>query len=1303
MRREDGVVEPSWRVWVDTGGTFTDCVAIDPHGAMHRAKVLSNGTLRGTVEAIPAHELVRVRERWAAISGFATGLRLRPLGSGEQGAVVLEHRADGLLKLEAGATAELRTGTDYELLTDAEAAVLAARLVTGTPSGAALPRMELRLATTLGTNALLERHGTATALFTTRGFRDLLRIGTQQRPDLFALRVSRSPALADLTCEVPGRLDAAGVEIEPLDLRVVERSARAVLARGIRSAAVALVNSYRNPVHERAVGALLSTLGFEHVALSTDLAATVQLLPRAETAVVDAYLGPLLDSYLRGVERGLTRGSDAESGTPSSSSSSRVLVMTSAGGLATPEEFRAKDSLLSGPAGGVLGAIRAARSAGFERVIAFDMGGTSTDVARVEGDLEYRWHQEVAGVRLLAPALAIESVAAGGGSICSFDRLALRVGPESAGAEPGPACYGAGGPLTVTDVNLLLGRLHPGSFGIPVRVGAAEEAFATLRERLAAERGERPEPDSLLLGLLEIANERMAEAIRTISVREGYDPSAHALVAFGGAGGQHACDVAERLGIRQVVLPPDGSLLSAWGMGHAGLERVAYRQLLRPLEEVEEELEVLDRELVARAMEELGRVGVAPDRAGVRRRIATIRFAGQESTLTIDYEPARPLGPGFRTRYREVFGHLPEELPVEVEALRVIVASAVPRAPTAAAVEHWPAEPSGSALCMTRGGRQPVDVYERGALSPGATLPGPALIREPHTVIYVAAGWAGTMHGSGALVLTRAEEQPVTGADGRDAAALPRHRDGGGPTGAEGGRQQPEAVAEELFTSRFEAIARQMGEQLQRTALSVNIRERLDFSCALLDPTGELVANAPHIPVHLGALGLCVRSLAAALPLAPGDVAVTNHPGFGGSHLPDVTVVTPVHDAGGVLIGYVASRAHHAEIGGARPGSMPPGARTLEEEGVVIEPMLLLHAGQPRWNEMRRLLGSGRFPSRSVESNIADLQAQMAANRAGAELLCRLATDHGAELVQRQMKALKTRAQRLTADALSRLSPGEYTAEERLDDGSPLRVRILIHGPRAVVDLAGSAGVHPGNLNATPAIVRSAVIYVLRLLVDEPIPLNEGLMAAVDVRIPPGLLNPDFSRPPAACPAVVGGNTEVSQRLVDTLLKALGLVACSQGTMNNVLWGSDRFGFYETVAGGAGAGPGWVGESGVHTHMTNTRVTDVEVLERLHPVRVERFCLRPGSGGAGRWRGGDGLIRELRFLAPVSLSVLSQHRVEGPYGMDGGEPGAPGRQTVIRATGEVLELRPLDGCEMLPGDRFVLETPGGGGWGKASR
>ena len=1275
MTRVQADDAPRWQLWIDTGGTFTDCLARDPRGGVHRAKVLSSSGLRAVVVRALAPDALRLREDWGAVPGTVDGFRVRLLGIDHPTARVSSYdpRA-GVAYLTRPLPVTPPPGTPVELCSPDEAPILAAKLVTRTPAGGRLPPLAMRLATTRGTNALLERRGAPTALFVTEGFGDLLRIGTQQRPDLFALDVRRPEPLYAAAVEVPGRLSADGSVLRPLDLDSVLPEARRLAESGVRSAAVALLHAWRNPEHERALGDALREAGFEHVSLSSDIAPFLKVLPRAETALVDAYLAPVIGGYLKSVDAALAGG--------------RLHVMTSAGGLVRPADFRAKDSLLSGPAGGVVGAALAGRRSGFTKVIAFDMGGTSTDVARFDGDFEYTWEHEVGGGRVVAPALAIESVAAGGGSICALDAEGLRVGPESAGAQPGPASYGAGGPLTVTDANLLLGRLDPARFAIPVDPSPAGLAADALLRKVNERTGEETTREALLAGLVALADERMADAIRAVSLRRGYDPAEYALVAFGGAGGQHACGVAERLGIATVVVPPDAGLLSALGIGHAPLERFAERQVLRPLHEVEPEVASILESLSAEAVEAVAGEGIDGSAVVVRRRIATVRYVGQESALAVEVGDGVPLARAFEERYQAVYGHRPEARPVELESLRVIASSRADGdgAEPADEAERFAAQPAASRRAWLGGAWRRVQAYERADLPPGARFAGPALVMEEHAATLVAEGWSAEVDAAGALVLTReAAASDETLADaGRSA------RDG---------EATPEAVRLELFVGRFRALVGEMGEMLRRTALSTNVKERLDFSCALLDAEGELVVNAPHIPVHLGALGVCVRALRDRVSMEPGDVVVTNHPAFGGSHLPDVTVVTPVFADDGGLVGYVASRAHHAEIGGTRPGSMPPDARTLAEEGVVIPPTYLVRRGQARWDEMRRLLADAPHPSRAVDENLADLAAAVAANHRGAAMLRALAAEHGASAVAGYMEALKRRAEARVREALSRIPDGAYAAEERLDDGTVLRASVALRGGSATVDFAGTAGVHPGNLNATPAIVRSVVLYVLRLLVREPLPLNEGLLRAVDLRIPEGLLSPPWPEDASAAPAVVGGNTEVSQRLVDTLLKALGVAACSQGTMNNVLWGTDGFGYYETVCGGAGAGPGWHGASAVHTHMTNTRITDAEVVEHRYPVRVERFSVRAGSGGAGKWRGGDGAVRETVFLAPMSLSVLTQHRASGPYGLAGGLPGAPGRQRLHRATGDTVELKSVDGVEVEAGDRLVLETPGGGGYG----
>ncbi len=1264
--------EPSgvWEIAVDTGGTFTDALGTAPDGAIHRAKVLSSSAIRGVIRAIhqegSGRELtIHPGQPWPR--DFPAGFRLRLLsGSSEEGGAepprVEKYDPEERRLTLSRPVPGCRTGDRLELLCPEEAPVLAARLLTGTPGGASLPPCRFRLATTLGTNALLERKGAPTALFITAGFADILRIGTQARPELFTLDIRKPLPLYRKVVEVEERLGPdGGVEV-PLKLDALEPAAAAARKAGCRSAAVALLHSYRNRNHEEQVRKLLLSCGFDHVSCSADLAPMIRILPRAETAVVDACLAPVIRNYLDRVSACLEN--------------TGFHVLTSAGGLARAPDYRPKDSLLSGPAGGVVGAAHAGRMSGAERILSFDMGGTSTDVARFDGDFDYAFEHRIGDAHLVAPALAIETVAAGGSSICRFDGRRIQVGPESAGADPGPACYGAGGPLTLTDVNLLTGRIDPSLFQIPIDVKAAETALGTLLERLEAT-GLPSERNAVLNGILAIADERMADAIRRISLRKGYDPTEYALVAFGGAGPQHACGVASRIGVRRVIIPPDTGLLSAEGLRRAVLERFAFRQVLLPLSECLEQVTAMVSTLESEARDALAREGVPPGGMKIRRRIAELRFSGQDAGLEVEMKTTAALEPAFLDRYKERFGHLPEGRDVELVSITVAASSL----PEQAGSEPQRRSDPPRRFPPPSEGRS---VLRRDRLGPGDRVDGPALILESHSVTVVERHWTAQVDPALSLILKPDGSEPATG---------------------ERNAESHEAVRLELFTRRFESIAGEMGEQLRRTAVSTNVKERLDFSCAVLDPDGELLVNAPHIPVHLGAIGLCVRSVRDALPFGPGDVVVTNHPAYGGSHLPDITVISPVFAKaeagdGPALLGYVANRSHHAELGGTRPGSMPPSARNLAEEGVVIPPTYLFRNGEPDWKGIESILSRGPYPSRAVRDNLADLRAAVAANREGAEALASLAARYGRKTVLRYMRELSDLAADQVRGALAALPPGEYTARQELDDGSPLAVRIRLTRSSAVIDFSGSGPVHSGNMNATPAIVRSVVIYFLRLLVRKPIPLNEGFLQPVELVIPKGILNPDFPEDPARAPAVVGGNVETSQRLVDTLTCALKIAGCSQGTMNNVLFGTGRFGYYETICGGCGAGPGFPGADAVHSHMTNTRITDPEILEHRYPVRVERFAVRRGSGGNGRFPGGDGAIRELRFLEPVLLSVVSQHRTEGPFGMDGGQPGLPGRQRILRADGGELELGPVDEADLGPGDRFLLETPGGGGYGE---
>lgn len=1232
-----------WQISADTGGTFTDLIGVSPQGRPARAKVLSNATLRGVVASKFGGGWIKLDANWGLPDQFFRGF-FATFPSGES-LKVLDFRArDKALLLDQNGP--LPPGSLIELSTGEEAPILGARVMTRTPGDQPLPPMDLRLGTTRGTNALLERKGAKTALFVTEGFADLLAIGDQRRPDLFALNIVKPPPLTHRIVEVAGRLDARGEEILPLRLnQALWDKVNLARAEGCTVAAIALLHSYINPEHERALAVFLQDAGFEVVTLASEIAPFIKLLPRAQTTVVDAYLSSIMNRYLNQVQSAAGQG--------------RLRVMTSAGGLMARAQFRAKDALLSGPAGGVVGASAAGKQAGYSRIIAFDMGGTSTDVSRSEGNFEYAPSHRVGDAHIMAPALKIETVAAGGGSICGWDGRKLFVGPDSAGAHPGPACYGAGGPLTVTDVNLLLGRVMPEAFSIPVY----PEHAAKVADQIARESGLKRE--ELLHGFLTIANARMASAIETISVREGYDPTEYALVAFGGAGGLHACAIADQLGMSRVLFPPHAGILSAYGIQQAVVERIGRREVMSLLADCGRSLDGWFKELASELKRGLLDEGLHEDQLQIREERITIRFAGQESSLTLPMSD--DLAGDYEQEYRQIFGYYPEGRKLEVVSLEMVVSSRPPPTKEEAFNDK-------EVMLPARGEGDQPSAWARGELPSGASLDGPAIVYDDTCTLFIEDNWRAAIGSMGTIRLAR-QHAP-------EAVA-----------------KQAEAVALELYINRFRQVVDDMGVQLERTSVSTNVKERLDFSCALLDSKGRLVANAPHIPVHLGALGLCVRTLAEKMMLKPGDVVVTNHPGFGGSHLPDVTVVTPVF-TGSQLIAYVANRAHHAELGGIRPGSMPPNATCLAEEGVVIPPMHLFRAGKSCFGELEQLLRESPYPSRAVEDNLADLNAQVAANRRGEAQVLNLVKQFGADQVAHYMDALLDYSAEALQSRVRELESGKRSAVSTLDDGTEIHVMIEVEDGRLTVDFAQSSASHSGNLNASPVIVSSALVYVLRLLVTQDIPLNEGLLTPVTIKLPRCFLNPEFPEDPRQAPAVVGGNVETSQRLVECCLRALGVVADSQGTMNNFIFGNERLSYYETIGGGAGAGQGFHGASGVHSHMTNTAITDAEILERRYPIRLWRFALREESGGAGRWRGGNGLLREVEFLEPVSVSLLTQHRAHGPKGLDGGGDGMAGAQTRALANGSHIQLASSVDYEAETGERLRIETPGGGGCGE---
>ena len=1134
----------------------------------------------------------------------------------------------------------------------------------------------VRMGTTVATNALLERTGERTLLVITRGFGDALRIGYQNRPELFARHVVLPELLHERVIEVDERVDAAGRVLVPLDREQAEHDLRAAFADGLRAVAIVLMHGYRFPEHEQQLAGIARTIGFTQVSMSHRVSPLIKLVARGDTTVVDAYLSPSLRRYVDRVADRIGGGDRAP----------RLLFMQSNGGLTDAALFRGRDAVLSGPAGGVIGMARTAAMSGHTRLIGFDMGGTSTDVTHYDGAFERSFETLVAGVRMRAPMMRIHTVAAGGGSVLRFSDGRFRVGPDSAGADPGPACYRRGGPLTVTDANLLLGRLQPEHFprvfgpdgDQPLDTEATRQAFAGLTAQIITATGRTDlTPETVAEGFLRIAVENMANAIKKISVQRGHDVTGYTLQCFGGAGGQHACRVADALGMERILLHPLAGVLSAYGMGLADIRALRERQVDWPLTgvEIENRLRAAAEPLCRAAAAEVA--GQCPPGHPVELVVtAQLRYAGSDTVLPVALADEPTMRAAFEAAHRDRFGFVPVDRPLVVESL---VVEAIGRTDTPEDPElplhPGPPPAAGTIRLWDAGGWRQAPLFRREQLHPGQRLRGPALVIEPIATVVVEPGWEAAVNSRNHLVLSRYQPRPA----------------------AESLTTRVDPVLLEVFANLFMAIAEQMGVTLANTAHSVNIKERLDFSCALFDRDGRLVANAPHVPVHLGSMGESVRAVLQDNRgrMRPGDVFMQNAPYNGGTHLPDVTVITPCWDAAGrEILFFVGSRGHHADIGGRTPGSSPPDARRIEEEGVLIDNWLLVEGGRLREAETRALLSSGPWPCRRVEQNLADLAAQVAANETGRHELARMVDHFGLATVQAYMGHVQDNAEQSVRRVLDRLKDGAF--DYPLDDGGRIRARISVDhaARRAVIDFTGTSAQHPGNRNAPRAVCRAAVLYVFRTLVDTDIPLNEGCLAPLELIIPEGtLLNPRY---PAA---VVAGNTEVSQAITDCLYGALGLLASSQGTMNNFLYGNARHQNYETICGGTGAGPDHPGTDAVHSHMTNTRMTDPEVLEQRFPVRLEEFAIRRGSGGHGRFPGGAGVVRRLRFLEPMTATLISSHRVTEPYGLAGGGPGARGRNRLLRADGRVIALRGDDEVQVQAGDQIVIETPGGGGYG----
>ncbi|HEV3010164.1 MAG TPA: hydantoinase B/oxoprolinase family protein [Burkholderiales bacterium] len=1147
----------------------------------------------------------------------------------------------------------------------ADAAIAGIREILSVEAGDAIPAGlidAVKMGTTVATNALLERKGERTALFITRGFRDALRIAYQNRPRIFDRHIVLPEMLYSKVVEVEERIAARGEVVLPFNEAQTKVDLQKTHAEGYRSIAIVFMHGYRFPEHERRTAELAKAVGFTQISVSHLVSPLMKLVGRGDTTVVDAYLSPILRRYVDQVAAELQ--------------GVRLLFMQSNGGLADARRFQGKDAILSGPAGGIVGAVRTSAAAGFDRIIGFDMGGTSTDVSHYAGELEREFETRVAGVRMRAPMMSIHTVAAGGGSILHFDGARYRVGPDSAGANPGPACYRRNGPLTVTDANVMLGKIQPAHFP-KVFGGSGDQPLDAdvvqgKLEKLVLQIKDGRSAEQVAEGFVRIAVGNMANAIKHISVQRGHDVTRYTLCCFGGAAGQHACLVADALAITRVFIHPHAGVLSAYGMGLA--DQVAMRSRA-----VEAGLEGCDLDEVAQALaiearNELAVQGISAEKISVKRK-AHLKYEGTDTALVVALGPAAEMRREFEAAYRKQFSFLMPGRPLIAEAVSVEAIAAGEVFAERNLPPKESAAPAETVRVFTGGRWHDAPLYRREDLGPGNRIDGPAIIAEANATTVVEPEWRASVTPLNHLVLERTKERKRSTAIGTSV----------------------DPVMLEIFNNLYMSIAEQMGLRLQNTAYSVNIKERLDFSCALFDAEGNLIANAPHMPVHLGSMGESIKTVIRlnAGAMKPGNVYVLNAPYNGGTHLPDVTVITPVFDSRGTeILFYVGSRGHHADIGGITPGSMPPGSRVVEEEGVLIDNFLLVEQGRFREKETVALLTSGKHPVRNLQQNIADLRAQIAANEKGVQELRRMVEHFGLDVVRAYMRHVQDNAEESVRRVIGVLKNGDF--DYPLDNGARIKVRIQIGKDKrsAKIDFTGTSAQLPNNFNAPAAVCMAAVLYVFRTLVDDEIPLNAGCLKPLEVVIPEGcMLRPRY---PAA---VVAGNVETSQCITDALYGALGVLAASQGTMNNFTFGNQRYQYYETVAGGSGAGPDFDGADVVQTHMTNSRLTDPEVLEWRFPVRLESFEIRHGSGGGGRRRGGHGAVRRVRFLEPMTAAILSGHRLVRPHGLEGGEAGVPGRNYVLRAEGGRSELGPFDQTEMAVGDVFVIESPGGGGYG----
>jgi len=1233
-------------VSIDVGGTFCDCL-LNHAGSFSSFKMLSSGKLMARInKCISGSEFI-IDQHWALpYPRVIIDCRCKGLNSAKQSTIRSFDPPTQILKLKS--KLNLRPGDLIEVYMNADVVIFATHLITGIPILKPLNQVELRVGTTKGTNALLESKGYGAVWITNCGFKDLLYIKTQQRPHLFQLNIPEPKVYHKQVIEIQARMNARGKIIYPWTALDSKRILDQLPDNRFTPIAISLIHAYKNHKHEKEIKKLLLEGGYHFISVSHELNPAIHLLPRSETTVANAYLSPIIKSFIDSIANLIPPN--------------QFFFISSAGQLIPASHFNAKDSLLSGPAGGIKGAEYLSRQFGINHLITFDMGGTSTDTARIDHKADIRFNSQIGELNLASPAYHIETVAAGGGSIIDFIDGSFKVGPSSAGAEPGPACYGRGGPFTVTDVNLLLGKLKPEAFSIPIDTNASESRLTELLLK-AGIKNLRSNRKKILQGIETIANEIMASAIRKISFSKGFDPSTYSLLAFGGAGGLHACALAEMLKINKIIIPYRAGIFSAWGISTTSHEVIQLRQINELFETGLPRLPFWFKEMESRANKKFLNSGTSIKNTEVVSKQVYLRYKGQDQVIELDWHPQINLLHAFKEKYYKIY-NTEFDFPIEIERLLL-------RQKAKSFHNYSYAKINGNVTIKVKP-NHPVNLHWED-LHPDQSIQGPCSIYHNQATCYVQEGWRGLVTVDKDLILIPVQKKEKI-------------------------KIWNSTIEMELFNNRFKSIAEQMGAQLQFSAFSVNVKERLDFSCALLDDHARLLVNAPHIPVHLGSLGLAARLTLADFPLQNGDILLCNHPQYGGSHLPDLTLFKAVFDKGEKLIGYVINRAHHAEIGGMTPGSMPAFATNLEQEGVIFRPTYIYKKGRPQWKHILQTLIRARYPSRKPELNILDLKAGISALLMGEKQLKRLAATYGTDYLHKQMQKIFDQSQNLIKSFMHNHEGRTYEATEHLDDGKTIRVKVSVRKNRMIFDFTGTSSPHPGNLNANPSIVQSVLLYILRLMCNRDIALNEGLTKNIKIINPKSFIHPEFDKNDQLSPAVVGGNTEVSQRLTDTLIKAFEFSACSQGTMNNFLFGNDRYSYYETIGGGAGAGPGFNGRSAIQQHMTNTKITDPEELELRYPVILKEFSIRQNSGGPGKFKGGNGITRVIQFLEAMTVTILAQHRIEAPFGIQGGQAGACGEQYLMRK-GKKINLAASESFEVLPGDELYINTPGGGGWG----